>query len=149
MKCIAGLICGVLFSTMMLGQSNPVSWSTEAIKKGNQVIVNFTAELAPSWNIYSQFLESDEGPVATSITFEVLDGLKPQGETVEMGDKKEAFDPLFEMKVAKFSKTVTFRQVFEITNESAEVVKGYITYMVCDEEKCLPPTDYDFSVNLP
>ena len=147
---VLGLICGFLMVTLAsVAQVNPVSWENSVEDLGNnRFAVNFTAELDPGWYIYSQYLESEDGPIATSITFENMPGFKPVGKTEELGDRKEEFDPIFEMKVAKYADKVTFRQIFDLNTGDVKSIDGYITFMVCDSEKCLPPTDLDFNVIL-
>ena len=51
------------------------------------------------------------------------------------------------MKVTKFVKKATFKQLVEIKNKDANI-SGFLTYMTCDDTKCLPPTDVDFSFNF-
>jgi thiol:disulfide interchange protein DsbD len=147
---VFGLICGLMMAALCVqGQLNPVSWENSVEALGdNRYAINFTAELDPGWYIYSQYLESDEGPIATSITFQDIPGFKPVGKTEELGNKNEEFDPIFEMKVAKYADKVTFRQVIDLDTDNISTIDGYITFMVCDSEKCLPPTDVDFNVIL-
>ena len=51
------------------------------------------------------------------------------------------------MEVTKFTKKATFKQVIELKAENVNV-SGYLTFMVCDDTKCLPPTDVEFEFNL-
>ena len=147
---VFGLISGLLLIALSsMAQLNPVTWENSVEPLGDdKYAINFTAELDPGWYIYSQYLESDEGPIATSITFEDIEGFKPVGKTEEIGDKREEFDPIFAMKVAKYADKVTFRQIIELRPDEGKTIDGYITFMVCDSEKCLPPTDVDFNVIL-
>ena len=47
------------------------------------------------------------------------------------------------MEVTKFTKRATFKQIIELDSDNVDV-SGYLTFMVCDDTKCLPPTDVDF-----
>ena len=51
------------------------------------------------------------------------------------------------MEVTKFTKKATFKQVIELKSENVNV-SGYLTFMVCDDTKCLPPTDVEFEFNF-
>jgi thiol:disulfide interchange protein DsbD len=51
------------------------------------------------------------------------------------------------MEVTKFSKKAIFRQVIELINDNV-IVSGYLTFMTCDDTKCLPPTDVDFKFSF-
>ena len=71
------------------------------------------------------------------------------GDATETGKRKEGMDPIFEMNVIKFfsDQPYTLTQTVQVLN-SAEKLKGYLTYMVCNDVKCLPPTDVDFEVDF-
>ncbi len=126
---------------------NPVTWTTswEHIE-GDRYLLIFSAEIEKGWAVYSQYLESDEGPVATSINFDDPSSFELISKSTESGHKKEGFDALFEMNVVKFMDTYRIDQ--EVSAKENQVIKGYINYMTCDEEKCLPPTDVEFALSL-
>jgi hypothetical protein len=44
-----------------------------------------------------------------------------------------------------FEKTVIFHQKVMLTSKDA-VVRGKITFMTCNDQKCLPPDEVDFSI---
>ena len=50
------------------------------------------------------------------------------------------------IELEKFKQEALFTQ--NITAQSGTTVKGWVTFMTCDGEKCLPPTDVDFSFDL-
>jgi DsbC/DsbD-like thiol-disulfide interchange protein len=56
-------------------------------------------------------------------------------------------EPAFDMKVAFFEKQVIFQQKVKLTKQQA-VVKGSVEYMVCNDEKCLPPDTQEFSIPI-
>ncbi|MFT6808143.1 MAG: thiol:disulfide interchange protein [Saprospiraceae bacterium] len=127
----------------------PVTWSFDAEHiEGDRYNLVYTATIDKGWNVYSQFLE-DGGPIPTSINYESKEGINLVGEGQESGYKKEGLDPLFEINVVKFLSKEPFviKQEVKVTNiESA--ISGYLTFMCCDDERCLPPTDIDFSIDL-
>ena len=48
----------------------PIKWNVRSNNLGNQEYeVTITANLESGWHLYSQFLESDEGPLSTYITY--------------------------------------------------------------------------------
>lgn len=126
---------------------NPVHWAYSAEKTGDgEVELVFTATIEPGWYLYSQFI-GDEGPVPTSIVFYEADGFTPRGETSEQGEKVEGMDKLFGMHITKFRDQAVFRQRAGIA-AGAKAISGYIEYMSCDEEKCLPPRRDEFAIEL-
>jgi len=52
------------------------------------------------------------------------------------------------MNVSYFEKSVTFQQKIKLKSANASVVKGKLEYMTCNDKKCLPPDDIDFSIPL-
>lgn len=129
------------------GILEPVKWSFESNSLGNDEFeLIMTANMDKGWSIYSQHT-SDDGPVPTAFEFESknFEGLS---EVLEKGKKKEGMDPLFGVNVIKFPNgPVTFTRKIKMVDYS-KPVSGYLTYMTCDDKKCLPPTDVDFSFDL-
>ena len=135
------------YSTMLFSQ-NPVKWSyaTKDAGKG-QVDLVFTAAIEDGWNTYSQFLESDEGPVPTSFAFEEGPHFKLVGKAKESGDKFTKYDNVFGMKLTKFKHKAIFTQRIQV-NDPSKPITGYLSFMVCNDEMCLPPKDIDFTFDL-
>lgn len=126
----------------------PVSWDFTATDDGNrEYTLIFRATIDESWVVYSQYLESDDGPIPTSFTYEDLGDAEIKGENIEEGTIKEEFDKIFEMNLKKLSGEVYFKQ--KIRGNKGDTIKGYLTYMTCDNARCLPPTDVDFEITLP
>ena len=140
------MISGLLWITGLATAQihNPVSWqsSVEALDNGNFKLT-FDATIEPGWAVYSQFLESDEGPVATTINYDTPDKIELIGNAIESGHKKEGFDPIFEMNVIKFVDEFRIEQIVNWTGDGP--ITGYLNFMTCDDTKCLPPTDFVFS----
>lgn len=136
-------------SFSLFGQfANPVTWEADwKHLGGDEYELIFKVEIDPGWNIYSQFLERDDGPVATQIQIDADSDLELIGAPTEEGTIKEAYDAVFEMEVIKIFKSGILRQRVR-TSANPAMVKGYITYMVCNEEMCLPPTDSEFTLQL-
>lgn len=126
----------------------PVKWSWEAKHlDGNEFELIYTATIDDGWSVYSQYLESDDGPVKTSFTYDDGTHFKLEGKNVESGNKKEAFDEVFQMNLAKFKKTGIFTQKVTVSDYS-KPISGYLTFMTCDDKRCLPPTDVDYEFKL-
>ncbi len=139
---VAFILTKVLWVTAQIYA--PVKWETKINHlSSDEYLVTFSATIEPGWAVYSQYLESDEGPVATAITYDVP-GLDLIGTSEESGERKEGFDAIFEMNVVKFTNEYTITQKMRIPAGTS--IKGYLTYMTCDDTKCLPPTDVDFDL---
>lgn len=125
----------------------PVKWkfSSEHVE-GKEYIIHLDATIDEGWAVYSQYLERDDGPIATSITFDEGDHFELVGKAEEdPSTKKEGYDAIFDMNLTKYFKSMKISQRIKISDFSKPVT-GYLTFMTCDDSKCLPPSDVDFSI---
>lgn len=140
-----------VFSAVAFGQIyNPVKWSFASKQLSDtEFNLSFTATIDEGWYVYSQYLESDDGPIKTSFTYDKGSHYSLVGKNTESSShRKEMNDPLFDnMKVIKFSEKVTFTQKVKVTDISKPIL-GYLEFMTCNNERCLPPTEVDFSFQL-
>ncbi len=146
-RLIIWLLTATLYSSIAWAQS-PARWSFSSKEIGDgEFDLIFTVSLADGWNTYSQFLESEDGPVPTSFTFEEGPHFERKGKVKESGNKFTKYDNVFGMNLTKFAGTGVFTQRV-LVKDASKPIKGYLTYMVCNDEMCLPPRDVDFSFTL-
>lgn len=127
---------------------NPVKWSYAQKDAGNgQFDLVFSGTIDEGWYTYSQFLESEDGPVATSFTFDVKPHFKLVGKAVESGEIIKVYDKVFGMNLTKFKHKAVFTQRVQVSDFS-KPIEGYFTYMTCNDEMCLPPKDIDFKFSI-
>ncbi len=138
---LAGLFA---FSTAVAQPQNPVRWTAKAGE--NQIEI--TATIAAPWHIYDMGPYKG-GPMATSFTFELPDGVVLDGKTVQVTAPHKAFEPAFNMDVGTFAGSAKFIQKFRSSTDKAPAnpvtIKGGVEWQACDDESCLPPMDQDFS----
>lgn len=129
---------------------NPIKWKFELEKiNTTQYNLKYIAKVDKGWTVYSQYT-SDDGPVPTSINYESIEGIELMGKAIETGSKKEGMDPFFGVNVIKFTADKPFIIIQKIrVKDASKPIKGYVNFMACDHEKCLPPTDADFSFAIP
>jgi len=128
---------------------NPIKWSFSAKDAGNcQVDLIYTGVLEEGWCTYSQFLESEDGPVATMLNFEAGAHFKLLGKAAESGEIIKTYDKVFEMNLSKFKHKAILTQRVEVIDPSKPIV-GNILFMTCNDEMCLPPKEVDFSIKIP
>jgi thiol:disulfide interchange protein DsbD len=128
--------------------ADPVHWKYSAKKTAdNEYDLIFKAAIDKGWHMYSQFLESDNGPVATTFNFEKNKDITLVGKTKESASKSE-YDKNFEMNVKYFENEVTFTQHIKLNKEGKLKVIGYLNFMTCEEGRCLPPKDVDFTFEV-
>lgn len=129
---------------------NPVKWETSVkALSGTEAELIITAKIEKGWHLYSQYLPSDQGPVATTFTFEP-GPYKLAGKVAEGKPIKE-HDPNFDMEVNYFKDKAVFRQKINIKSNKDFTLKGTVYFMVCDDSKCLPPEEVslEFKVKAP
>jgi len=130
--------------------TDPVSWSFSSQALEDDLYeLTFTADFGGGWTIYSQQTDENDGPIPTAFNFEPAGHYELVGQATEEGKLKSGPDPYFNNAVvSKFvDGPVTFRQQVKVADPS-QPIKGYLTYMACDDTQCLPPADIDFSFDL-
>lgn len=126
---------------------NPVKWTFEAKSISDKEFdLTFTAQIDPGWYVYSQKLP-DDGPIPTSIAINNTEGIELVGEAKEEGHQKAGFDDMFGMYITKYSESMKITQRIKVTGGTKEIT-GALTYMTCDNNRCLPPKDVLFSLEL-
>ncbi|MGB1204714.1 MAG: protein-disulfide reductase DsbD domain-containing protein [Chitinophagales bacterium] len=148
MKNILIPIFCIFFSISMFAQqANPVSWDISAEELSDkEYILSFRATIENSWYIYSQHIET-RPPIPTSFLFDNTDDFELKGEVQEIGDMIDIFDETFETNIRKFAEEVTFQAIVKTKRDAVDIT-GKIEYMVCDNQKCLPPEFEKFTFNL-
>jgi len=124
----------------------PVTWSYAQKKiSKTEAIVYLKATIQDGWHIYSQNVKPG-GPVKTTIKFAPSKDFVKVGTTTEPKSLSK-FEKVFDMNVGYFEKQVIFQQKIKL-NKPETLVKGTIEFMVCDESRCLPPDEVQFSVQV-
>ncbi|MFD2144161.1 protein-disulfide reductase DsbD domain-containing protein [Mucilaginibacter antarcticus] len=104
------------------------------------------ATMQAGWHIYSQHVK-DGGPIKTSFTFTKSPSFTLVGKTVEPKPITH-FEKTFGMDVSYFEKEVVFTQKIKLKSAKATTVKGTLEFMTCNDSKCLPPDNVNFTVAL-
>lgn len=125
----------------------PVKWAYAAKKvSADEAVVFLKATIQSGWHIYSMNVK-DGGPIKTSFTFAPSSQYSLVGKPTEPTPLTK-YEKAFGMNVSYFEKEVIFQQKIKLKAANASVVKGKLEYMTCNDMKCLPPEDIDFSIPL-
>lgn len=144
---VVALFCLYFVFTGFAQIDNPVTWSFSAKKIGNKKYeLHMTAMVQDKWHLYAQ--QAGEGPEPTSFSFTKNPLLKFEGKVIEVGKLETAFDPNFNSTLRFYTKKVDFVQKVTIKSTASTVAKGELTFMVCNDRKCLPPKEIPFSIPL-
>lgn len=141
------LLALILIGTKSIAQiEKPVKWEF-AVQKTSQTeaIVYIKATIKDGWHIYSLDTEKG-GPVKTSFQFDRSPDYTLIGKTSQPVPQAR-FEKAFNSKVTYFEKSVVFNQKVRL-NSAKGILHGKVEYMTCNDLKCLPPDDFEFSINL-
>lgn len=123
------------------GIFEPVVWrfSFSELKNGVQTLTA-TATIDEGWHVYATELESEDGPVATSFN---LKNEATALSKLRVPKPIEAYDPNYQLNLAFYENEATF--TWDIKPDADGKIKGVVEFMVCNEERCLPPELIDFA----
>ncbi|TWR29819.1 sugar transporter [Mucilaginibacter pallidiroseus] len=121
-----------------------VKWQY-AFKKvsATEAVVLIKANIDNGWHIYSQNV-AEGGPVKTSFTFAPSKEFALVGKTIEPKPITR-YEKVFSMNVGFFENSVVFQQKIKLKGKNA-TVKGKLEFMTCNDSKCLPPDEVEFSI---
>ena len=140
----------ILVSLTFSGEAqifDPITWRTQVEKISNfQYDLIAIADIEPGWHLYSQNVP-ENGPIPTSFFYKENGAFELVGPTKE--EKGSSFyDSVFEMEIKFFSNHVEFRQRVTVTKNSLSSISGRVKFMVCDETRCLPPSEKELVFRL-
>lgn len=123
-----------------------VTWSRSVEDKSPmEKVLVFTATVKDPWHLYGTELPKG-GPTPTHLLVDKIEGAELVGGLTSTQKPIEKYDPNFEMTLRFFSGKVTFRQKIRITDPKKFAFVGAIRYMACNDEQCLPPANWEFTV---
>ena len=144
------LLCVLLFAGVQsyaLKSSDKVKWTFAADKINDttfQLVI--TAKLEEGWHIFSFTPGGDGSMLPPEFNFSPNAHVKLLGKMAESGKKIEE-DTKDVMGIVYYykNKIVYTQKVRALANTD---LKGVLTFMVCDDNMCLPPEDMDFSIPI-
>ena len=136
----------------------PVKWSfASEYKDGKEVELQFIVDITTHWKVYGQYIE-DGGPIPTTFYFTPSDQYQLVGNfdnengylfgKIQEPEGTQFYDNIFEMNLKTFSNEAIFRQKIKILKNENFTVKGYLHFMCCDENMCLPPEEIEFEFKV-
>jgi thiol:disulfide interchange protein len=135
------------FASLQAQVLEPVKWSFSSEKTAdNKFDIVMTADIEDNWHLYAMDL-GEGGPIATSFTFDEPSGYTLDGKPVAIDKPEVKFDNTFGMNIGMHSEKAEFRQKITVTQYPV-TVKGFVTFMSCDDKQCLPPRDVDFEIRI-
>jgi hypothetical protein len=125
----------------------PVKWSygTKRVNK-KEAIIFFKATIDPDWHVYSQSVP-ENGPRPTSFSFNNSKKYTLVGPTQEPKPINR-FEKVFGFTVSYYENSVIFQQKVKLQVNGPVTVTGSLEYMTCNDEKCLPPEEVSFAIEV-
>ena len=123
----------------------PIKWevnlSDNAPKAGDEVVLNFEAEIDNDWYLYSSDFDPELGPMITEFNFDLDGSFERIGEIKPINPKKK-YDSLWEGEYTYFKKKGLFKQKIKILKDDFTIAGSYF-YQVCSDidGKCIPFED--------
>ena len=138
----------VLISTTALFSQifEPIKWSFELKNTGKTTAdIILKATIDGGWHLYGMNIPQG-GPRPTSFVFEGVQNAKLEGKVQSQSKLKEVYDPNFDMKLSWYANEAVFVQKISFADASKVRVTGYVEFMACDDQSCLPPAQESFDL---
>ena len=139
----------VLLSLLLLvasnsyGQNN-VKWILDF--DNNRKVLQLKGEIEQGWHLYSSMTPIEAGPIPVEIETKKSKGFKIKKGFVEKYTAVKYFDANFDSDVFIFEQNYLAEQQIKLKKNSS--VNITVTYMICNDERCLPPIDEELSIKL-
>lgn len=124
----------------------PVKWNKQVkMNDDTHGVVLLTANIDKGWHMYGTEIP-EGGPVATTVEWGTLKGVKLDGKLSPSAKPIEKLDKNFDMTLKWWEGQVTLSQKFTVTEDKYEI-KGTVRYMSCNDQQCSSPEVESFSFN--
>ena len=139
------LVFVALFCLLLPAQNlEPIKWSQELKKLSDTDFeIVFSATIEAGWHLYSTDIP-EGGPVSTTFNVDEISGLELVGGLTPRGKLVTVYEDVFGMDLSFFEGKGQFVQKLRATAADYKIV-GYLNYMCCNDQNCLPPTNIEFT----
>jgi len=130
-------------STSAFGQEK-IQWSFDYVPY--PASLQISAKIENGWHLYALDLDPSIGPVPTQIVLEKNKAVQVLNAFEANTKAKQSYDPNFGAEVSYFENSFEARNRIKVKKPTT--VKGELTYMLCDEKRCLPPQTVPFEIKV-
>lgn len=129
------------------GSASKVDWTVQGdtLASGERGVVTLRGTIADGWKMYAP----DSPPPTRGVAVAVdTAGTGLTVDSLQHADAESGHDPNFGLTVRYFQETATLRlpvSAKSTVHPGRYSVEGGITFMVCTDEICLPPTTESFA----
>lgn len=144
MRKIFFILAFIVSSGLTAQVIEPIKWSFEHRQNGTEAELVFTATMDEGWHLYDTYLP-EGGPIPTEFVYADSTLFEFVGELQKNPEPVEKFDNIFMLNLRFYSNVAVFTQKIRLTSDKPVTISGYVTFMGCDDEMCLPPNEAEFS----
>ena len=140
------LLSFVFFSfigTWAFGQEK-IQWNFDYVAFPSSIQIS--AKIENGWHLYALDLDPSIGPVPTQIVLEKNKLVKELQPFEVSTTAKKSYDANFGAEVSYYDQD--FHAHKRILVKKPTIVKGELTYMLCDDKRCLPPKTIPFEIKV-
>ena len=130
-------------STWAFGQEK-IQWSFDYVAFPSSIQIS--AKIDNGWHLYALDLDPSIGPVPTQIVLEKNKLVKELQPFEVSTTAKKSYDANFGAEVSYYEQD--FHAHKRILVKKPTIVKGELTYMLCDDKRCLPPKTIPFEIKV-
>ena len=130
-------------STSAFGQEK-IQWSFDYVPY--PASLQISAKIENGWHLYALDLDPSIGPVPTQIVLEKNKLVKELQPFEVSTTAKKSYDANFGAEVSFYERD--FHAYKRILVKKPTTVKGELTYMLCDDKRCLPPKTIPFEIKV-
>jgi thiol:disulfide interchange protein DsbD len=134
--------------TLSAQSSKQVKWAFSSKKVAEKTYeVHMTATINGNFHMYAQNV-GVEGPLPTAFVFTKNPLVQFDGKVKEIGKLIKKYESTWSGNVNYYERTVNFIQTVKVRGAAKTNIAGKVEFMVCDDSRCLPPGEVEFSVNI-
>lgn len=129
-----------------------VEWTVDAPERaapGESFVVRISVQIDEGWKMYAP--DSPRPSFGAQFDFgDTPPGLVYTGD-LRQSEPIEAFDPFFEATVRYYEERADFSAPFQVAADAAagrRQIAGAVTFMICNDTLCLPPTKAPLEATL-
>lgn len=108
--------------------------------------LQISAKIESGWHLYALDLDPNIGPIPTQIVLEKNKLVKEIAPFTASEAPKKSYDANFGAELSYYEHK--FHAYNRIAVKKPTTVKGELTYMLCDDKRCLPPQTVPFEIKV-
>jgi len=134
----------ILLSGTWAFSQEKIQWSFDFVPY--PASLQISAKIENGWHLYALDLDPSIGPVPTQIVLEKNKAVQVLNAFEANTKAKQSYDPNFGAEVSYFENSFEARNRIKVKKPTT--VKGELTYMLCDDKRCLPPKTIPFEIKV-